>query len=78
MIVKIPGPGCGNCHTLAERNREALAQLRLDAEIQAVTDYAQIARHGVLKTPGLAVDEEVLVARKVPSAKEITQLVAAR
>ena len=78
MIVKILGPGCRNCHTLEERTRAALTQLGLDAEIQAVTDYAQIAGYGVMKTPGLVVDEEVLVAGKVPSVKGLTQLIAER
>lgn len=78
MIVKILGSGCRNCHSLEERTREALAQLGLDAEIQAVTDYAEIAGDGVMKATGLVVDEEVLVAGKVPSAREIAQLIAAR
>ncbi len=78
MIVKILGPGCRNCHALEERTREALTQLGLDADIQAVTDYAEIAGYGVMKTPGLVVDEEVLVAGKVPSAKELAQLLTAR
>jgi small redox-active disulfide protein 2 len=78
MIVKILGPGCRNCHALEERTREALTQLGLHAEIEAVTDYAEIARYGVMKTPGLVVDEEVLVAGKVPSAKELARILAAR
>lgn len=78
MIVKILGPGCRNCHALEERTREALAQLGVDAEIQAVTDFAQIAGYGVMKTPGLVVDEEVLVSGKVPSVKELGELLAAR
>lgn len=78
MIVKILGPGCRNCHALEERTREALTQLGLDAEIEAVTDYAQIAGYGVMNTPGLVVDEEVLVSGKVPNVKDLTKLLAAR
>jgi hypothetical protein len=50
----------------------------LDAEIEAVTDYAEIAGYGVMKTPGLVVDEEVFVAGRVPSVKDLTGLLAAR
>lgn len=78
MIVKILGPGCRNCHTLEERTREALTQLGLDAEIEAVTDYTEIARYGVMKTPGLVVDEDVVVAGKVPSVKDLTRLLTPR
>jgi len=51
MIVKILGPGCRNCHALEERTREALTQLGLQADIEAVTDYAAIAGYGVMKPP---------------------------
>ncbi|ANE80039.1 redox-active disulfide protein 2 [Mycobacterium adipatum] len=78
MIVKILGPGCRNCHALEERTREALTQLGLQADIEAVTDYAAIAGYGVMKTPGLVVDDEVVVAGKVPSVKDLTRLLAAR
>ena len=78
MIVKILGPGCRNCHSLEERTREALAQLGLQAQIEAVTDYAEIARYGVMKTPGLVVDEEVVVSGKVPSVADLTKLLTER
>ena len=78
MIIKILGPGCRNCHTLEERTREALDQLGRDAEIVSVADYTEIAGYGVMKTPGLVIDEQVVIAGKVPSVKDLTELLAVR
>lgn len=46
MRIKVLGPGCANCKRLEERTREAVASLGLDAEIEKVTDYADIAGYG--------------------------------
>ena len=78
MIVKILGPGCRNCRALETRTREALSQLGLDAEIKSVTDYTEIAGYGVMRTPGLVVDEEVVLSGKVPTVGELTQLLGSR
>ena len=48
----------------------------LDAEVEKVTDVAAIAGYGVMKTPGLVVDENLLVSGRVPSADEVTELLA--
>ena len=77
MHVKILGPGCKNCRTLEAHTREALDRLGLDASVEKVTDYAQIAGYGVLATPGLVVDETVVVSGRVPGADEIAALLAA-
>ena len=74
MKIKVLGPGCKNCETLEQRTRQALDGLGLDAEIEKVTDYGEIAGYGVLKTPGLVVDEQVVVSGKVPSARAIADL----
>ncbi len=74
MHVKILGPGCKNCENLEARTREAVDRLGLQAEVEKVTDYAAIAGYGVMKTPGLVVDERLLVSGRVPSAEEITTL----
>ena len=74
MKIKVLGPGCKNCETLEQRTRQALDDLGLDAEIEKVTDYTEIAGYGVLKTPGLVVDEQVVVSGKVPSARAIADL----
>jgi small redox-active disulfide protein 2 len=72
--VKILGPGCKNCQNLESRTREAIAELGLDASVEKVTDYAAIAGYGVMKTPGLVVDDAVVVSGRVPTTEEITGL----
>ena len=78
MIIKVLGPGCRNCRNLEKHTREALAALGLDASIEAVTDYADIAGYGLMQTPGLVVDEQLVVAGKVPSAEELTKILGSR
>jgi small redox-active disulfide protein 2 len=75
--VKILGPGCKNCRTLETRTHEALASLGLDAQVEKVTDIGAIAGYGVMSTPGLVVDETLLVSGRVPTTAEITTMLSA-
>ena len=77
MIVKILGPGCTNCKNLERATREALDQLGIDATVEKVEDYAAIVGYGIMSTPGLVVDDEVLVSGRVPKTAEIKQLLTA-
>ena len=77
MIIKILGPGCANCKNLERATREAVDQLGLDATVEKVEDYAAIVGYGVMSTPGLVVDERVLVSGRVPRSAEIKQLLTA-
>lgn len=72
--IKILGPGCANCRALESATRQALADLQLDAQIDKVTDFADIAAYGVMSTPGLVVDGTVVSAGRVPSATQIADL----
>ncbi|MDP9801679.1 small redox-active disulfide protein 2 [Arcanobacterium wilhelmae] len=74
MNIKILGPGCTNCVNLEKNAKEAVEALGLEATVEKVTDYADIMSYGILSTPGLVVDEKVLVSGRVPSANEITRL----
>jgi small redox-active disulfide protein 2 len=74
MIIKILGSGCANCTRLEANTRQALFTLGMEATVEKVTDYGDIASYGVMKTPGLVVDEQVLVSGRVPDAAEIANL----
>jgi len=75
--IKILGPGCRNCVTLERNTRAALADLNLDVEVTKVTNYPDIVSYGILSTPGLVVDEQVIVSGRVPKPAEIKELLAA-
>ena len=77
MHIKILGSGCANCAALEGRTREALADLNLTAEVSKVTDYGEIAGYGVMRTPALVVDEQVLLAGRVPDPATVGRLLAA-
>ncbi|MGE5480343.1 MAG: thioredoxin family protein [Chloroflexota bacterium] len=73
MHIKVLGPGCMNCATLAKRAEQAVKEMGLDAIITKVTDYETIARYGVLKTPALVVEERLLFYGKVPTVAELKE-----
>jgi small redox-active disulfide protein 2 len=74
VIIKILGPGCTNCKKLERVTRDALDHLGLEATVEKVEDYAAIMGYGIMATPGLVIDDKVLVSGRVPTPAEITQL----
>ncbi len=76
MHVKVLGPGCRNCQNLERVTRDALEDLGVDATIEKVTDYPTIAGYGVMSTPALVVDEQLVLAGRVPTAAQVRDLLA--
>ena len=61
--VKVLGSGCARCSALEAAVRAALAELGVDAAIEHVTDFMQIAAYGVVscgRVPGQAELREML------------------
>lgn len=77
MIVKVLGPGCRNCKNLEHVTREALETLGFDAVVEKVTDYPTIVGYGVMSTPALVVDDQVVLSGRVPTAAEVRELLSA-
>lgn len=75
MKIKILGSGCANCVTLAENTKKALAESGIEAEIEKVTDFAEIAKYGVMSTPGLVIDEKVVSYGKVLKPQDIVKII---
>ena len=74
LKVKILGTGCTKCKTLEEIVREIVQELELNAEIVKVTDINKIIEYGVMLTPGLIIDEKVVISGRLPSREEVEDL----
>jgi len=77
LKVEILGTGCKKCQQLEANAKEAIAHRQLDAEIAHITDTMEIVKRGVMKTPALVIDGNVLSQGKVLEAKDIEALLPA-
>ena len=75
-LVQVLGPGCAKCEKLKQNAEEAVSQSGAEATVEKITDINVITGFGVMMTPALAIDGEVKVVGKVPSADEIAKLLA--
>ncbi|MFW6298678.1 MAG: thioredoxin family protein [Bacillota bacterium] len=73
MEIKVLGSGCKKCQLLEKHVHEALKTLGKEATVEHVTDIDKIADYGVMGTPALVVDGNVVVSGRVPSAKKLEQ-----
>ena len=78
MDIKILGSGCANCNNLEKATREAVDALGLDATFDHVTDPGEIASWGVMRTPALVIDDEVVMAGSVPTTETVKTLLTGR
>lgn len=74
--VKILGPGCPNCEKMKAMVREIVDTKGIEAQVTEVKEFKNIAAYGVLTTPGLVIDGEVMVSGRVPTRREIEDWLA--
>lgn len=78
MKIEILGTGCPKCRALADAVSKALTELGLQAEVVKVTDIDAIVDRGVMLTPALIVDGDVVAVGKVPTREELSKLLGGK
>lgn len=73
MIIKILGSGCKSCKKLEDNIRKALEELSMTADVRKVTDFSEISKFNVMKTPALVIDEKVISFGRVNKVDEIKE-----
>lgn len=74
--LTVLGPGCPRCERLAELSKQAADELGVEYELEKITDITRFAEHGIMMTPGLVIDGQVMVHGKVPSLDEIKAMLS--
>ncbi|MCG8540685.1 MAG: thioredoxin family protein [Clostridia bacterium] len=76
MEIKILGSGCMKCNKLYELVEETVKEIGIDANVEKITDFKDILSYGVMKTPGLVIDNKVKASGRIPSKDEIRKLLS--
>jgi len=71
--IKVLGPGCKRCQTTEDMVKAAAAALGIEASIEKITDYAEMAKYGIVSTPGIVIDGKVVHAGGLPKEDDITR-----
>jgi len=73
-VIKILGPGCPRCEQLADAAGLAADQLGIEYELIKIKDISQYPTYGLMLTPGLVIDDELVVHGKLATVDEIKEL----
>lgn len=78
MDIKILGTGCPSCQQLEKNTKQALADLKIEANVEKVTEIEEIMGYGVMSVPALVVDGVVLAAGMVIDPDQIKKAITSK
>ncbi|WP_062348277.1 thioredoxin family protein [Novosphingobium sp. CCH12-A3] len=69
--IKVLGPGCKRCQTTEDMVKRAASALGIEATVEKITDYAEMAKYGIASTPGIVIDGKVVHAGGLPKEDDL-------
>jgi len=72
--IQIYGTGCPKCRALTANVEAAARELKIEIQLDKVTEIRDIAAAGVLMTPGLAIDGQVKSSGHLLSVHQVKKL----
>ena len=74
LEIKVFGPGCTQCDQLEQQIFQVLSELNMTADVEHVRDVKEIAKAGIMGSPGLMINGEVVAVGKVPSKEKLKNM----
>jgi len=71
--IKVLGTGCANCRATVQRIEDAAQAMDIAITLEKVERIEDIVAFGVMATPGVIIDGNVVHAGGVPSREKISQ-----
>lgn len=74
MIIKVLGTGCAKCKSLEKITKKAVDEMNIPADVEKVEDIQLIMEYGIMRTPALVVNEEVVLSGRLPKKSEVIEI----
>ncbi len=71
--IKVLGSGCKNCETTARIIAAQAERLGVEIRLEKVTEMAEILGFGVISTPGVVVDGQVVHTGGIPGPDDVVE-----
>lgn len=69
--IKVLGTGCRNCEITANAIMQAAKEANVEIEVEKITDISEIMAYGVMSTPGVVVDGELMHSGGIPGPEQV-------
>lgn len=75
MKIQVLGSGCSTCNKFYDLTVQAVKEMNLNAKVEYITDIQQIIDKGIMSTPVLVVNDEIVSAGYIPSVEKIKDMI---
>ncbi|MBK8638300.1 MAG: thioredoxin family protein [Chromatiaceae bacterium] len=69
--IKVLGSGCRNCEVTAKAIAQAAREAGVAIELEKITDLQAIMAFGIMSTPGVVVDGQVVHSGGIPGPDQV-------
>ncbi len=75
MKIKVLGSGCKSCHKLFEAVKKVIEKNNINADVEYIDDIQIMINYGVMNSPVIVINENVVSSGKVLKEKEILSVI---
>lgn len=73
VVIKVLGTGCASCDNTVKLIQSIADQKKIAVQIVKVEDISEIASYGVMSTPAIVINEEVIHSGSLPSKDKVAE-----
>jgi small redox-active disulfide protein 2 len=71
MKIQVLGSGCSTCKQLLETTKRVIEDLKIETEVEYITDVTKMIEMGVMTSPVLAIDGKPVLTGGNKSEEEV-------
>jgi small redox-active disulfide protein 2 len=73
-VIEVLAPGCPRCHETHRVVRHVVDEAKLECTVKKTESIDRMVELGVIKTPAIAFDGQVVLSGRIPTSEEVRQL----